>query len=88
MSQSLAVAVYTKSNCPGCVRTKKELTLRGIVFTEVDMEADPKALAYVKSLGHQGAAVVILEDGTAWNGLRPDLIKTYFGPRPTQEQAA
>ena len=83
-----ATAVYTKSACPGCVRTKKELTIRGVTFTEIDMEADPGALAYVKSLGHQGAPVVILEDGTDWSGLRPDLIKQHFGPRPTQEVAA
>lgn len=79
-----AVAVYTKSACPGCVRTKKELDIRGVTYTEVDLEADPVALAYVQSLGHQAAPVVILEDGTSWAQMRPDLINEHFGKRPTK----
>ncbi|WP_104087066.1 glutaredoxin domain-containing protein [Arthrobacter sp. GMC3] len=77
-----ATAVYTKSNCPGCARTKKELDLRGVTYTEIDLEADPKALEYVQSLGHQAAPVVALEDGTSWASLRPDLINEHFGKRP------
>lgn len=77
-----AVAIYTKSACPGCVRTKKELDLRGVTYTEIDLEADPKALAYVQSLGHQAAPVVILDNGTSWASLRPDLINEHFGKRP------
>ena len=66
------------------IRTKKELDIRGVKYTEIDLEADPKALAYVQSLGHQAAPVVILEDGTSWASLRPDLINEHFGKRPTK----
>lgn len=79
-----ATAVYTKSACPGCTQTKKELDIRGVTYTEIDLEADPAALAYVQSLGHQAAPVVILEDGTSWASLRPDLINEHFGKRPTK----
>lgn len=77
-----AVAVYTKSNCMPCRQTKKELALRGVEFTEIDMEKDEAAREYVVSLGHQAAPVVVLEDGTSWASLRPDLINTHFGKRP------
>lgn len=78
------VTVYTKSKCPGCTRTKTELALRGVTFTEIDMEKDPAALEYVKSLGHQQAPVVVLGDGTSWSGLVPPLINQHFGKRPSK----
>lgn len=83
MTQTQAVCVYTKNDCQPCIRTKKELTLRGVEFTEVNVEEDAVALAYIKSLGHMGAPVVVLEDGTSWASMRPDLINTHFGKRPT-----
>lgn len=79
-----AVTVYTKSKCPGCTRTKTELALRGVTFTEIDMEKEPFARDYVISLGHQQAPVVVLADGTSWSGLIPPLINQHFGPRPTK----
>lgn len=77
-----AVCIYTKSRCPGCTITKRELALRGVAFTEVNMETDPAALAYVKTLGHQQAPVVVLGDGTSWSGLVPALINQHFGKKP------
>jgi len=77
-----AVCVYTKSNCQPCRRTKKELDLRGVTYTEVNIESDPGALAFVTELGHKAAPVVVLEDGTSWSGLVPALINQHFGKRP------
>lgn len=83
MTQTQAVAVYTKNDCQPCIRTKKELTLRGVTFTEVNVEEDALALEYIKSLGHLGAPVVVLSDGANWSGMRPDMLNTHFGKRPT-----
>ena len=81
MTQTQAVCVYTKNDCQPCIRTKKELTLRGVEFTEVNVEEDAVALAYIKSLGHLGAPVVVLSDGDNWSGMRPDKIQEHFGKR-------
>lgn len=80
-----AVAVYTKNNCQPCKRTKKELELRGVSYTEINLEADPEAFEYVKGLGHQQAPVVVVDTSTQpvhWSGLVPALINLHFGPRP------
>lgn len=80
-----AVAVYTKSDCQPCKRTKRELELRGVEYTEIDLEKDPGALAYVQSLGHQQAPVVVVATSTQpvhWSGLVPALINEHFGKRP------
>ena len=79
-----AVAIYTKSRCFGCNVTKRLLAERGATYTEIDMEKDPAALAYVKTLGHQQAPVVVLGDGTSWSGLVPALIDQHFGKKPTK----
>ncbi len=82
-----AVCIYVKSNCMPCKRTKKELELRGVTYTEVNLETDPAALAYVQGLGHQQAPVVVVDTETQpvhWSGLIPALIKLHFGPRPVR----
>lgn len=80
-----AVCVYVKENCQPCKRTKKELELRGVTYTEVDLEKDPGAMAYVQSLGHKAAPVVVVATSTQpvhWSGLVPTLINEHFGKRP------
>jgi glutaredoxin-like protein NrdH len=79
-----AVAVYVKNNCQPCKRTKKELELRGVTYTEINLETDPAALEYVTGLGHQQAPVVVVDTATQpvhWSGLVPALINLHFGPR-------
>lgn len=77
-----AVTIYTKSECPGCDRTKKELQIRGAEYTEVSIETDATAYAYItKTLGYSQAPVVVLENDH-WSGLNPGKIKEHFGPRP------
>lgn len=79
-----AVAVYTKSNCQPCRITKRELALRGVEFTEIDLEKDAGAMAYVQSLGHKAAPVVVVATSTQpvhWSGLVPALINEHFGKK-------
>lgn len=37
----IRVAVYTTKTCPFCVRAKRLLEARGIVYEEIDVEDDP-----------------------------------------------
>ena len=37
------LTVYSKNNCPNCVRAKSLLESRGVAYTEVNIETDPDA---------------------------------------------
>ena len=37
------LTVYSKNNCPNCVRAKSLLENRGVNYTEVNIETDPDA---------------------------------------------
>lgn len=37
------LTVYSKNNCPFCVRAKQLLESRGVPFTEVNIEYDPES---------------------------------------------
>lgn len=37
------LTVYSKNNCPNCVRAKSLLESRGVNYTEVNIETDPDA---------------------------------------------
>ena len=37
------LTVYSKNNCPNCVRAKSLLESRGVTYTEVNIETDPDA---------------------------------------------
>jgi glutaredoxin-like protein NrdH len=71
----LTVHLYTKNHCAQCSATKIKFYRAGIDYTETNLETDPDALAYVKTLGYQQAPVVVTPDGDSWSGYRPDLIK-------------
>jgi glutaredoxin 3 len=47
------ITVYSKENCPFCVQAKNLLTLKGIQFEEVKIDADPAAREFVVSEGHR-----------------------------------
>lgn len=87
-----AVTVYSKPNCFPCRKTKEQLALRGVDFTEVDVTADPAAFRYVtETLKHQQVPVVVIDTPTApvhWSGLVVALINEHFGPKPRKDQAA
>jgi glutaredoxin len=37
------LTVYSKNNCPFCVRTKQLLESKGVPYTEVNIENDPES---------------------------------------------
>lgn len=52
---------------------KRKLQERGVEYRELSVEVDEN-LAKVKELGFLQVPVLILEDGTAVSGFRPDVI--------------
>lgn len=68
------VRLYTKSNCQPCRMSKLKLESLGIPFEELSVEADEANLAAVKELGFLAVPVLVLEDGSAVSGYRPDVI--------------
>lgn len=47
------LTVYSKENCPFCVKTKHLLETEGIKFTEVKIDADSSAKEFIISEGHR-----------------------------------
>lgn len=60
------LTMYTTPWCGYCVRLKRQLDSEGVEFTVVDIELDPAAEAYVKSVNGGNATVptVVFADGT------------------------
>ena len=72
------VKVYTTIDCPQCMMTKRYMDALDIEYETIDTTDNEKAREYVKSLGFQTLPVVVVENGEAWFGFRPeniDLIK-------------
>lgn len=64
------LTMYSTSWCSYCVRLKRGLRESGISFTEVDIERDPAAAAFVQQAngGYQTVPTVLFADGrTATN---------------------
>lgn len=59
--------MYSTPWCGYCRRLKKQLEREGIAYTEVDIEAQPEAAAFVMSVngGNQTVPTVRFGDGTA-----------------------
>ena len=68
------VKVYTTIDCPQCMMTKKYMDALDIEYETIDVTNNDEARAYVKSLGFQSLPVVVLENGEAWFGFRPENI--------------
>lgn len=72
------VTVYTKPACPGCKFTKRKLDDLSIPYDTVELETDPDAVEYIKSLGYSSAPVVVVDlgDGATWtwSGYAPSKI--------------
>ena len=58
----MSVVVYSKTVCPNCVTLKNQLKSKGIEFTEIKVDEDMKALAYLKQQGFR-AVPVLMKDG-------------------------
>lgn len=73
----LPVVVYTKPACQQCDATKRWLKQHAIRFTQHDLSEDEETLEKIKSMGYQGAPVVIVPfdhpaiPGHHWYGFNP-----------------
>lgn len=68
------VTVYTKKKCPQCMMTKQYMDALNIEYETIDVPNNEEAREYVKSLGFQTLPVVVVENGEAWFGFRPENI--------------
>ena len=68
----MTVVVYTKSNCPACVQTKRLLTAEKIEFEEMDAV---EHIEYLSGLGARGAPVIVDGDKVI-HGFIPDQLRS------------
>jgi glutaredoxin 3 len=47
------LTVYSKNNCPFCVKAKHLLETKGIAYTEVKIDETPEAREFVVAEGHR-----------------------------------
>ncbi len=61
------VIMYSTIWCGYCQRLKAQMSREGVTYTEVDIEHDPEAAAFVESVngGNQTVPTVVFADGTA-----------------------
>lgn len=61
------LTIYSTVWCGYCQRLKAQMSREGITFTEVDIELDPEAAAYVGSIngGSHTVPTLVFADGTA-----------------------
>lgn len=45
------ITIYSKSQCPNCVRAKELLTRKGVRYVEVNIEADDEAKVFLVDQG-------------------------------------
>jgi glutaredoxin 3 len=58
-----SVRVYSKSNCPYCVRAKALLTKKGVEFQEVDVEQDDSLRTWlVEATGQRTVPQIFVGD--------------------------
>lgn len=75
------VQMYTTVWCGYCQRLKAQLNREGIAFTEIDIEVDPDAAAFVESVngGNQTVPTLVFADGTAVTNPSLKDIKAHLG---------
>lgn len=63
------VIIYSKSSCPYCMGAKAFFDRKNIPYTEIDVEADPRALEQMlKDSGGRRTVPQIFIDGTHIGG--------------------
>jgi len=67
------VRLITKPSCQPCRAMKKKLIESNVEFEELSVMVEDN-LALAKELGFLQVPVLILEDGSAFGGFRPDLV--------------
>lgn len=65
-SDAEALTLYTTTWCPFCTRLKKLLDEKEIGYTEIDVDADAAAAAFVESVnsGNRVVPTALYSDGT------------------------
>lgn len=61
------ITMYSTTWCGYCRRLKTQLDASGIGYTEVNIETDPEAAAFVENVngGNQTVPTVVFPDGSA-----------------------
>ena len=54
--------VYSKNNCPYCVKAKKYLELKGIPYQEINIQNDIDAKSFILSEGHTTVPQIYLNN--------------------------
>ena len=62
------VQVYTKQQCPYCVRAKALLSRKGVAFEEIDVEHDDAKRAWLVEASGQRTVPQIFVDGRSLGG--------------------
>jgi glutaredoxin 3 len=57
------VTLYVKTGCPYCAAKRRELTSRGVAFTEVDVAARPEVMAELLKLTKGRRIVPVIVEG-------------------------
>ncbi len=57
------VLIYSKNNCPFCVRAKNLLTQKGVAFEEINLEGKYDELdALKKKTGHMTVPIIFINE--------------------------
>ncbi|BDR54052.1 NrdH-redoxin [Bombiscardovia apis] len=70
----MSVTVYTKTHCPQCDATKRQLTKLGVDFDVVDLTSNPSKIEDFLAQGFKQTPIVVTDEAS-WSGYRPDMIK-------------
>ncbi len=62
------VQIYSKQNCPYCVRAKLLLQKKGVAFEEIDVENDDARRAWLVEASGQRTVPQVFVDGRSLGG--------------------
>jgi glutaredoxin-like protein NrdH len=68
------VQLLTKPNCQPCRAMKRKLLEQNVSFNELSVTVNEN-MVLAKELGFLQVPVIILEDGSAFGGYRPDVVE-------------
>ncbi len=63
-----SVRIYTKHNCPYCVRAKALLGRKGVAFEEIDVEEDEAKREWLVEASGQRTVPQVFVDGRSLGG--------------------
>ena len=77
----MSITMYTTALCGFCHRLKAQLGREGIEVTEVDIERDPDAAAFVEGVngGNQTVPTLLFDDGTTMTNPSLGQVKAKLG---------